>query len=266
MKNFTRIIKTVVVSLFAATAFSTYADPVAATATTNAPPKWTGAASAGLTITRGNSKTTLATVVAAVDRKTDKDEWNFGGNVTYGTAQTTANGVKTDSTTAQNADLFGQYNRFLLTDRLKDRFYIFGRADGYHDDLASIHYRLTLSLGPGYYFIKNTNTDLSAELGPGFINQSVGSDEETYAIMRAAEKFNQKLSDRARLWEKAEIDPDLGNISNYIITSEIGVAADLTASKTLELQCYLDDNYNNRPAPGRVCNDLQLVMAIGYKF
>jgi putative salt-induced outer membrane protein len=262
MINLARITKWVAVSYLTAIAFSTCADTI----TTNAPPKWSGALSAGLTLTRGNSKTTLATAVAALDRKTDKDEWSFGGNVTYGQAQVIANGVKTDSTTAQNADLFGQYNRFLFTDRLKDRFYIFGRAEGYHDDLASIHYRLTVSVGPGYYFIKNTNTDLSAELGPGFISQSVGSDEENFPILRAAEKFNHKLSDRARLWEKAEIDPDLSNISNYIITSEIGVAADLTASKALELQCYLDDNYNSKPAPGRVENDLQLVVAIGYKF
>ncbi len=262
MKNLIRMTKWILVSCLAAGAFSVHADTI----TTNALPKWAGNVSAGLTLTRGNSKTTLATLVAALDRKTERDEWSFGGNVTYGEAQTTANGVKTDSTTAQNADLFGQYNRFLFRDRLKDRLYLFGRADGYHDDLASIHYRLTVSLGPGYYFIKNTNTDLSAELGPGFISQCVGTDEENFATIRAAQKFHQKLSDRARLWEKAEIDPDLGNISNYIITAEVGVAADLTANKALELQCYLDDNYNSKPAPGRVENDLQLVVAIGYKF
>ena len=223
---------------------------------------WT---SAGLTLTRGNSKIDPRHPRGGFDRKTERDEWSFGGNVTYGEAQMTANGVKTTARPPKMRPAIG-HNRFLFRDRLKDRLYLFGRADGYHDDLASIHYRLTVSLGPGYYFIKNTNTDLSAELGPGFISQSVGFDEENFAIMRAAEKFNQKLSDRARLWEKAEIDPDLGNISNYIITAEVGVAADLTANKALELQCYLDDNYNSKPAPGRVENDLQLVVAIGYKF
>jgi putative salt-induced outer membrane protein YdiY len=222
--------------------------------------------SAGFTATRGNSKTTLATLVAALDRKTKKDEWILGANATYGNAQVIVNGVKTDSTTAQNAEGILQYNRFLFIDKLKDRFYLFNRVDGYHDDLASIHYRVTVSLGPGYYFIKNTNTDLSAELGPGFISQSVGDDEENFPTLRAAQKFHQALSDRARLWETAEITPDLGNISNYIIAAEVGIAADLTAKKTLELQCYLDDNYNSKPAPGKVNNDLKLVVALGYKF
>jgi putative salt-induced outer membrane protein YdiY len=258
MDGFVRITKWVVMGSFAAIAFSTCAGPI----NTNTPPKWSGAVSAGFTATRGNSKTTLATFVASLDRKTGKNELLLGANATYGNAQVIVNGVKTDSTTAQNAEAFGQYNRFLFT----DRFYLFGRVDGYHDDLASIHYRVTVSLGPGYYFIKTTNTDLSAEIGPGFISESVGDDEENFPTLRAAQKFHQKLSDRARIWETAEITPDLGNFSNYIINAEVGIAADLTAKKTFELQCFLDDSYNSKPAPGKVNNDLKLVVAIGYKF
>src|SRR5215469_12230485 len=121
------ITKWVVVACFTTVAFSTYADPIS----TNKPPKWTGAVSAGLTLTRGNSKTTLATFVGALDRKTEKDEWILGANATYGNAQVIVNGVKTDSTTAQNAEGILQYNRFLFIDRLKDRFYLFNRVDGY---------------------------------------------------------------------------------------------------------------------------------------
>lgn len=253
MKTFVKLTQWICVFALTSGIFSAAADT-----TTN---KWTGSLAAGLTLTRGNSQTTLATLVAGADYKTAADEWLLGANGTYGKSRVTVSGNTGDEITAQNADAFVQYNHLFT-----ERFYLFSRVEGYHDDLASIHYRVTISLGPGYYLIKNTNTDLSVELGPGFISQCVGTDEENFATIRAGNKFNQKLSDRARLWETAEITPDIGNFGNYLIAAEVGVAADLTANKALELQCFLDDNYNSKPAPGKVNNDLKLVVAVAYKF
>jgi putative salt-induced outer membrane protein YdiY len=232
-------------------------------AVTNTPakPKWVSDVSAGLTLTRGNSDTTLATLTAATDRKTDIDEWSLGANATYGKARVTQGTTTISSTTAQQADGFLQYN-YLFT----PRFYAYARIEGFHDDVASIHYRLTVGPGLGYYLVKNKRMDLSAELGPGYISQEIGSERENYVTLRAAEKFHWQLSDRARLWETAEIDPDAENWGNYIVMAEFGVEADLLANKNLSLQCYLDDNYNSKPAPGRLKNDEKTVIAIDYKF
>jgi putative salt-induced outer membrane protein YdiY len=232
-------------------------------AVTNTPakPKWVSDVSAGLTLTRGNSDTTMATLTAGADRKTDLDEWIVGANATYGKARVMVNGVDESSTTAQQVDGFLQYN-FLFT----PRFYGYARVEGFHDDVASIHYRLTIGPGAGYYLVKNKRMDFSVEAGPGYISQEIGSEKENYVILRAAEKFHFQLSDRARLWESAEIDPDAENWGNYLIISEFGIEADLLANKSLSLQCYLDDNYNSKPAPGRLKNDAKTVIAIDYKF
>lgn len=232
-------------------------------AVTNAPPKpkWVSDVSAGVTLTRGNSDTTLATLTANADRKTDENEWNFGGNATYGKAKVTAGGTTIDSTTAQNADAFLQYNQLFTP-----RFYWYARIEGYHDDIADIHYRLTIGPGVGYYFIKQTNIDFSAEAGPAYISEHLGSQQLDFATLRVSEKFHFQLSDRARIWETAEIDPDVGNISNYIITSEVGVEADLNAAKNLSLQVYWDDSFNSKPVPGRQKNDAKFVAALDYKF
>ena len=64
----------------------------------------------------------------------------------------------------------------------------------------------------------------------------------------------------------AEIDPDLQNVKNYIVTSEFGIAADLNADKSLSLNVFLDDDYESQPAMGREKNDAKLVGAIDYKF
>ena len=231
---------------------------------TNTPPakpkvKWESSAAVGLTLTRGNSDSTLATLSAKTDAKWDRNELSLGADATYG--RTKAPGQTTATTSAELLHGFIQYN-WLFTDRA----YGFGRVEGLHDGVADIKYRATLSGGAGYYFIKTTNTDLSAEIGPGYVIQELGNDSTSYATVRAGEKFHLALSDRARIWETAEILPQVDKLENYIVNAEIGIEADLTKDKKFSLRSYVTDTFNNRPAPGRQKNDVTWVTALAYKF
>jgi putative salt-induced outer membrane protein YdiY len=240
----------------------------AADATPTTTNKWESSISAGATLTRGNSETFLGTVAAATGKKWDQNELAFGADIAYGTTKVetknappaTGTTEHTD-TTAETMHGFGQYNRLL-----NERLYGFGRVEGLHDGVADIDYRLTLSVGAGYYFIKNKTTLLSVEAGPGYIVQKLGDDSKSYATLRLGEKFNQALSDRARLWQTAEILPQVDDFNNFIVNFEIGIEADLNSSKKLSLRVYLDDIYNNVHATGRKNNDMKLVAAIAYKF
>jgi putative salt-induced outer membrane protein YdiY len=230
--------------------------------------KWQSSISAGATLTRGNSETFLGTFTAGTGKKWDQNELAFGADVAYGTTKVEtknptpppANTSHTD-TTAENMHAFGQYNRLF-----NERLYGYGRIEGLHDGVADIDYRLTLSVGAGYYFIKNKETQLSAEAGPSYIVQRLGGDSQSYAALRLGEKFNQALSDRSRLWQTAEILPQVDDFNNFIVNFEIGIEADLNAKKNFSLRVYLDDIYNNVHAAGRKNNDMKLVAAIAYKF
>lgn len=226
---------------------------------TNTPPKphWESVAALGFTLTRGNSETLLATVTAATRKKWTKNELSFGADATYG--DSTVNGQNTVN--ANSAHGFAQYNRLFT-----ERFYGYGRVDGMFDDVADIYYRATVSPGVGYYFINNTNCDLSLEVGPGYIWENVGGKENQYAIVRVGEKFHLKLSDRARFVETAEWLPEADYIKNYIVNFMAGIDTDITADKKATLGVFVYDTYDNIPAPGRVCNDIKLVVAMGYKF
>jgi len=243
------------VLLFAAGAVS-----LRAQVATNAPPpkpKWESSAAAGVTLTRGNSSTLLATLSGKTGRKWDDNELSFGADAAYGESK--MNGV-----TSRNADSVrgsAQYNR-LFTERL----YGYGRVEGLHDEIADIKYRVTLAPGLGYYFIKETNTDLSAEVGPGYVIEELGDTRDSYASLRVGEKFHRELSDRARIWETAEWLPEVDKFNNYIVNAEAGIEADLTADKRLALRAVLQDTYNNEPAAGRQKNDAKLITAIAYKF
>ena len=199
----------------------------------------------------------LATLAGKTGRKWDHNELSLGADAAYGESK--VNGVT--SRNADSVDGFAQYNR-LFTERL----YGYGRVDALHDEIADIKYRVALSPGAGYYFIKEKKTDFSLEVGPGYVIEELGTNEESYATLRVGDKFHQQISGQARIWETAEWLPQVDKFKNYIVNAEIGIEADLTADKKLALRAVLQDTYNNEPAAGRQKNDAKLITAIAYKF
>jgi Putative salt-induced outer membrane protein len=233
------------------TAGTTFGQAAATTTVTNTP--WDLSAAAGLTLTRGNSKTLLFTGNILGEKKWEqKNELSLGVDGVYGENS----GVKN----AEALHGFGQYNR-LFTERL------FGylRVEGLHDAIADIKYRLTVSPGLGYYFIKEAATTFRGEIGPGYLyEKDDDGSHHSYMTLRLAERFEHKLNDHAKVWEAAEILPQVDKFDNYIVNAEVGVETSM--SKHLSLQTYLQDSYHSRPATGRLKNDIKLVAGIKYKF
>ena len=215
------------------------------------PAPWQSSAFLGLTLTRGNSDTVLVSGSLKTQKKEKDNEWAFGADGAYG-----------ENNSVKNTEVihgFGQYNRLF-----SERLFGYLRADALHDGISDVKYRVTLSPGVGYYFIKNKETSLAAEVGPGVVFEERGGDRKTFATLRVAERFEHKFSARARLWQNAELLPEVSRFSNFLINAEIGVAASL--SKSLELSVVLQDNYVNEPAAGRQKNDVKLLSGITYKF
>jgi putative salt-induced outer membrane protein YdiY len=214
-------------------------------------PKWDTSAFLGMTLTRGNSDTVLLNASIASARKWDQNEVTLGVEGSYG-----------ENNSVKNADTvhaFGQYNRLFGA-----KAFGYVRAEGLHDAIADLEYRLTFSPGAGYYFIKNANTTLSAEVGPGYVVEKLGASTESYATLRVGEKLTQKLNERVRLWQSVEFLPQLDDFTNFLLAAEVGVETGLT--EKLSLRVLAQDNYRNQPATGREKNDLRLVTGISYKF
>ena len=224
---------------------------------TNAPPvknPWAVSASAGLTITRGNSRTVLFTGNALGTKKWDKgdSQLDLGLDGVYGEN----NSVET----SEAVHGFGQFNRLF-----NERLFTYLRLDGLHDGIADVDYRISVSPGMGYYFLKTTNTTLRAEVGPGYIYEEDGDNtSRSYMTFRMAERFEQKISPTAKCWESVEYLPQVDRYSNYIINFEAGVETSM--NKRLSLQTYLQDAYHSEPTAHREKNDLKLVAGVKYKF
>lgn len=214
-------------------------------------PGWETTAALGLTLTRGNSETLLFTGNILSEKKWDQNEVRLGADATYGEDR--------DVKSAESFHGFGQYNRLFT-----ERWFGYLRVDALHDAVADVEYRVTLSPGVGYYFIKNERTLLSGEVGPGYIFEKQGDENNEYASLRVAERFEHKLNDRVKLWQSLEYLPQVDDFENYILNAEAGIDTALT--KKLSLRVFAVNTYDNVPAEGRKKNDLKLVTAVAYKF
>lgn len=231
------------------------ADP-APTEKTN---KWETSAGLGFALATGNSESVLFTANFLTQHKDDKNEIRFGADGGYGEAKSASDPNASMEKNTAFVRGAAQYNRLF-----SEKLYGYVRAEGLYDEIADIDYRVTLSPGAGYYFIKNERTLLSAEVGPGYIFEKVGGDANDYATLRVAERFEFKLSKTARLFQAAEYLPEVTDFGNYIINGVLGLEADIT--KKMAVRLLLQDTYDNVPAPGRKCNDLKLTAGLQYKF
>ena len=215
-------------------------------------PAWESSVGFGFTLTRGNSDTLLATATIQTHKKTLDDEISLGADGAYGENNSVQN--------VNSAHGFSQYNHLF-----SDRFFGYLRADALHDEIADLQYRITLSPGVGYYFLRQTNTSLAGEFGPAMVFERLGERDNNYVTARVAERFEHKFTENnARVWQRAEILPQINDFNNFVVNADLGLEA--TVSKKISLQAFVQDNFVNEPALGRQQNDLRIVSGLKYKF
>lgn len=239
--------------------------------TPEARPKWETSAGLGFAYASGNTENLLLTLNAETQRKWDQNQVSLGVRGGYGETKVDVVDPVTGATnqeTQKNTDFiggFGQYNRLFT-----ERWYAYGRADALHDDIAQVMYRVTLSPGVGYHFLNQERLKLSGEVGPGYVferlhDETTGAyNNDDYATLRLSERFEYRISDRARLWQFAEYLPAFEDFGNYTLNAELGVEADLT--KRMALRVVAVNTYRSEPAPGRDENDFRLLAGVTYRF
>jgi putative salt-induced outer membrane protein YdiY len=215
------------------------------------PPQWLSSVSFGLTASAGNSDSALVTGVFQTHKKTLEEEWAIEGDAAYGEASSVENNETLHGSVQYN-HLFGQ------------PWYGYGRGDALHDGIADIEYRLTFSPGAGYYFVKNGETGLAGEAGPAILYEKLDGEYHTYPTLRLAERLDHKFDGHARVWQNVEFLPPITNPDSFLVNAEVGMETPIT--KYFSLQTYVQDNYANVPAPGRVNNDVRLISALAVKF
>src|ERR1043166_5945797 len=224
------------------------------------PKKWDSVATAGATLTRGNSKTFLGTFGLNTKRTWTNDEVLFGASAGYGQNTLTVGGNKVETTTDSYIKGFGQWNHLFTP-----QTYAGLRVTGDHDDIASLAYRATVSPMVGYYFVKRPDAFLAGEVGPSYVREKFFHQEtHNYIGLLVGERGERKFHSGAKIWESLEWIPKVQDMDHYLLNTEAGVSAPI--NKALSLSLVLQDTYKNVPALGKLKNDLKLIAGLSYNF
>ena len=144
------------------------AAPMFASAQTAAS-EWSGSGEAGLALTSGNTKSQNLNVKLAFKKEDVQWKHNFFINGLRSKGE--ANGEY--DLTANRYDL-GASSGY----KFDERSYLVSAARYENDDFSTYEYQWVVSVGYGYTFVKNAQTEFSAEVGPGYRRL----DQRPYAV------------------------------------------------------------------------------------
>ena len=128
-----------------------------------------------------------------------------------------------------------------------ERSYAFGSLRYENDDFAPYESQAVASVGYGVYMIKDEDTQLLFEIGPGYRrSELVGSDEtEGELIARGFMDFKHRLTPNTELFDALLIE---AGSDNTFVQNDLGVAVAMNA--TLSLKATLQARHNTDVAPG----------------
>ncbi len=218
-----------------------------------APPrKWRGKISAGLAAQSGN---------------TDSFGYNFLGELRFRARSHSLTFEGTYERKEEEGDIItdkggisGRYD-YLFT----DRHFLFDVASLEKDRAEELDYRVTESLGAGYFFIRTKRTELSGEIGPSLIHERFRDGErETDLAGRVAAVWEQKLW-KSTLSAKAAYLPKLGDPKReFLANGQLTFSTPIMGSLFWEF--IVRDEYDNDPQPGVKRNDVSVITNLALRF
>lgn len=219
------------------------------------PKIWTVAASAGLALTSGNSRTT--SVNAAYDIK-------------YEPLMPARNSIKSDGLFLRTkTESVLSANRLSLNGRdefkLSTRAFVFGQTQYLRDEFKKIDYLVAPGGGIGYKIFDTMATKLAVDTGAGgVLEKDTGFELRRSGAVTASEKLTQTLTESTTLTQAFTGLWKMKAWDDSLYTFSLGIAAAMSAHTQLKVEA-LDTLKNRPPLPTVKKNDVAVLMAIVYK-
>jgi putative salt-induced outer membrane protein YdiY len=225
----------------------------AADSTAKDPAAWDRSLTLSGSYTDGNSNTALANIALKVGRDYQDNVWAFSAD--YGYANSADSPENSREETQNDVRLEGSYRRLL-----HERVYL-GLGQAFlHDDIADIKYRTKTNPAVGYYLIRDDKVNLSAEVGPSYVFEKLGDEENDYVAPRLANRFEWKLSQTSKIFQSTEYLFEASDTDNYLLNGEAGIEA--MVNSLLSLVVVVRNAYQNVPAEGKERNDIAVLTGI----
>ena len=222
-------------------------------------PHWKGAFIAGATLVRGNTENSTASVNAEAARRTEDDRITLGAG--YYFANQRDNNTGDNSTSADNWFLKGQYDYFF-----SEKFYGYGNLRYEKDRIANLDMRLTPGIGLGYQWIERANLNFSTEGGLSYVHEEYTEPDDTrdYTAARLAYHADKSFNENVKLFHNLEYIPSLERADTFLVNTDVGMRAAMTARLALEAKAQLA--YNSMPSEGRDKRDTRYILGVAWTF
>ena len=186
--------------------------------------------------------------------RTVKSRYTFGGEL---------NTEKVDGdTTVENWLAFGKYDYFFLP-----KWFLYANTLFEHDKFADLDLRSTLGAGVGHQFFESDLLNLSAEVGPAYVNEDfIEDDDDDYSAGQWSINYDQFFFDNfVQLFHRQAGNMRLSDTGQWLIRTRQGLRFPIYKGFTTTLQ--YNYNYNNRPsAAAEEKWDSKLMFLLGWQF
>lgn len=142
---------------------------------------------------------------------------------------------------------------------IKERFpgyYLFVDGLAFHDGPADIRFRGVASTGIGTFLADSETFKFSIDAGIAYVEERTKIENDDYWAFRFGNRLDYTFTETINFWQTTEYIVETGSCSNYLISSEFGVASALT--KLISLNIIFKVDYDSEPPQGTDKTDRML--------
>ncbi len=230
--------------------------------------EWSGSGEVGFALTTGNTKSQNLNAKLAFKKEDAQWKHNFFLNALRSKGE--ANGEY--DLTANRFDI-GASSGY----KFDERSYLVSAARYENDDFSPYAYQWIVSLGYGYTFVKNAQTEFSAEVGPGYrrldprayqvtagdppVTTFVDPDVEGNIVARGLVSFKHKFNESTSFENTTLVE---SGSNNTFLQNNAGLAVSM--SEKLALKIGYEVRHNSDVNPDKKKTDQLLTTNLVFKF
>lgn len=216
---------------------------------------------AGVNFTEGNSRGVVGSLRANLKGETNIYIYRANIRVNYGrTEQENAAGRERMVLSSQQVEFNGEVRRLF-----NGQDYLQLKSGFQHNRVADLDYRVEAGPSVGRYFVRTSKQEGSVDIGVTQLReQKNGEETENRPALRLGSRWERLLASGANLSLEGEVLPALVDLQDALFNGEVAVETPLSGN--LKLRVQLTDNYDSRPAEGKVRHDATLATLLTVKF
>lgn len=220
-------------------------------------PHWKGDVSLGLSLARGNTRSSTFSFTFAADGPV-----NEANTLMWANKAIYLFGEMDGKTSAENLLVASRFDW-----QHTDRFYSYYELQGIRDRFKNYSSRILPSIGAGYKVIteETLTLGLDAGLAQVFTKYYDTGDSDSDTALKLGELLVWKISETSEFNEKLEIIPVVSNLGRYFLRLEANLVTAIARSWSVKLT--LVDSYDHKPVgPDIKKNDVTFIAALSRKF